>query len=71
MPDDLLSQHLKLLARGWPMLDYFALPAVLFFVLAGFVAIAVRWRRHTPAARFVRELHPVSQHWLADFRRSG
>ena len=35
MPVDLLSQHLKLLARGWPMLDYFALPAVLFFVLAG------------------------------------
>jgi len=53
------------------MLDYIALPAVLFSVVAGFVSIAVRWRRHSPAARIVRELHPVSQHWLADFRRTG
>jgi hypothetical protein len=53
------------------MLDYIAVPAVLFVVVAGFITIAVRWRKRTLAARIVRELHPVSQHWLADFRRSG
>ena len=53
------------------MVDYIALPAVLFVILAGFLLIAVRWRRGSPAARIVHELHPVSQHWLADFRRTG
>ena len=53
------------------MLDYIALPAVLFVVLAGVLTIAVRSRRPSVANRIVRELHPVSQHWLADFRRTG
>ena len=53
------------------MLDYIALPAVLLIVLAGFATIAVRWRKRNLAVRIMRELHPVSQHWLADFRRTG
>lgn len=53
------------------MLDYIALPAILFVVLAGFLTIALRARRHNLASRIVRELNPVSQHWLADFRRTG
>lgn len=53
------------------MLDYIALPAVLIVVLAGVVTIAVRSRKLNLPNRIVRELHPVSQHWLADFRRSG
>ena len=53
------------------MLDYIVLPAVLFTVLTGVVTIAVRSRRLNLPNRIVRELHPVSQHWLADFRRTG
>jgi hypothetical protein len=53
------------------MLDYIVLPAVLFIVLAGIAAIAARSRRLNLPNRIVRELHPVSQHWLADFRRTG
>ena len=53
------------------MLDYIALPAVIFVALAGFVTIAVRSRKVSLPARIMRELHPVSQHWLADFRRTG
>jgi hypothetical protein len=53
------------------MLDYIALPAVLIVVLSAVVTIAVRSRRLGLPNRIVRELHPVSQHWLADFRRTG
>ena len=56
---------------GLPMLDYIALPAVLIAALAAFVTIALRSRKHSLPARLVRELNPVSQHWLADFRRTG
>lgn len=56
---------------GLPMLDYIALPAFLFVLLAGFVTFAMRSRRVSLPNRIVRELHPVSQHWLADFRRTG
>jgi hypothetical protein len=53
------------------MLEYIALPATLFVVVAAFVTNAVRWRDRNRDVRIMRELHPVSQHWLADFRRTG
>jgi hypothetical protein len=53
------------------MLDYIALPAAVFVVAAAFVTIAVRSRNRNFDGRIMRALHPVSQHWLADFRRTG
>ena len=48
-----------------------ALPAVALVLVAALVVAVTRWRKRGLATRIVRELHPVSQHWLSDFRRSG
>jgi hypothetical protein len=58
------------------MLNYIAQPPVVFVALAGLVAmaglvVALRWRKGKTPARIVRELNPVSQHWLTEFRRRG
>jgi len=53
------------------MLAYIALPATVFVGVAAFVTLAVRWRNRNLDVRIMRELHPVSQHWLSDFRRTG
>ena len=48
-----------------------ALPAIVLVAIAALVVAGSRWRKRGLAARIVRELHPVSQHWLSDFRRTG